>query len=150
MDQRTRHQSSAPRQAGGATYGIEFLWADVRIICCSLLLLNTTNILDRWLNRMNTKNNLHESTAMTCKSVIISQSLKRYLRQNTRFTCQKDSTSTVPFSSANQKGIYLCPLAGKFWSYATPKGTFAVQSGDEKTSSPCNKSHGEEMWRGHR
>lgn len=80
MDQRTRHQSSAPRQAGGAAYGIEFLWSDVRIICCSLLLLNTTNILDRWLNRMNTKNNLHESTAMTCKSVIISQSLKRYLR----------------------------------------------------------------------
>lgn len=138
-------QSSAPRQAGGPTYGIEFVWADVRIICCSLLLIITTNILDGWLKRMKTrKNNLRESTAMTCKSVITSH------LKGTRGNEYKVhlSQSTVPFSSANQKGIYLCPL--KFGSYASPKGTFAVQSGDEKTPSPCNKSHREEMWRDHR
>ena len=80
------------------------LWHWVCVSWCSnrLLFIITASILDGWLNRMNLKTNMHESTAMTCKSVIISHLNGA---RGSKFKCQPGRYLS---SSISRKALRIC------------------------------------------
>ncbi len=80
------------------------LWHWVCVSWCSnrLLFSITASILDGWLNWMNLKTNMHESTAMTCKSVIISHLNGA---KGSEFKCQPGRYLSL---SISRKALRIC------------------------------------------